>query len=173
MPRWPNTTSACGTMSSSDKRISPPAVPVIAKKPRTARGLAPSGAKRPRHTEQPDALGRSPLWSFAIADLGGPWCLGAMSSETLVKVMRRLGEFEGMTWTAILQGTGSHPVPVGDLASKAQQRLADIKQDDVDELVSLRFGGRERMWGIRHGKVCRCLWWDPDHEVRPSAKKYT
>lgn len=160
-------------MSSRDKRISLPAVPVIAKKPRIARGLAPADVRGPRHSEAPDALGRNPLWSFAVADLGGPWCLGAMSGATLVRVIRRLGEFEGMAWTEILQGTKSHSVPVSALSSKAQQRLADIRQDDVDELVSLRFSGRERLWGIRHGALCRCLWWDPDHEVCPSAKQRT
>jgi hypothetical protein len=77
-----------------------------------------------------------------------------------------------MTWAQIM-GTGSHPIPVGDITPDAQRRLEAIGQADVDELFSLRFTGRERLWGIRDRHTLKVLWWDPGHEICPSTKKGT
>lgn len=96
-----------------------------------------------------------------------------MDHGTLLEVMERLGNFEGMTWTEIEQSTGSHPISKNLLIKSAQDRLIEIKQDDVDELFSLRVNGKARIWGIREEHVLRVLWWDPEHQVCPSEKKNT
>ena len=92
-----------------------------------------------------------PLWAFRVLDLGGPYCWSRMDGATLLEVMGRLKHLEGMTWTEIEQSTGSHFVGRGDLIKSANERLLEIKQDDVDELFSLRIRGKARIWGIRDG----------------------
>jgi hypothetical protein len=62
---------------------------------------------------------------------------------------------------------------VGELCKTARDRLEDLRLEDIDELVSLRLGGAERVWGIRDGNVMLLLWWDPEHAVCPSLKKHT
>ena len=77
-----------------------------------------------------------------------------------------------MTWKAI--GTnGSHPVALNDLDKTARDRLAELNLDDIDHLYSLRLSGTERVWGILDRSILKVLWWDPDHQVCPAAKKHT
>ncbi|HEU0015572.1 MAG TPA: hypothetical protein VFQ45_17985 [Longimicrobium sp.] len=137
--------------------------------PRSAFGAR--DAREPRGAA-PDYDGRFPLWAFRIVDLGGPWCWGNLGGAALVEVLQRLRDLETMTWHAIA-ATGSHAVGVGGLCKRARDRLAEIEQDDVDELFSLRVTGPRRVFGIRHGGVLRILWWDPRHEVYPSPRKHT
>lgn len=77
-----------------------------------------------------------------------------------------------MTWHAITE-TGSHFIETSALSKPARNRLMEIQQDDVDQVYSLRVTGRRRIFGIRDGGVLRILWWDPDHDVCPAAKKHT
>lgn len=135
--------------------------------------LPPAGrdTKEVRITPQ-SATAMRPLWAFRFLDLGGPWCWSRMSGEVLLDVMSHLRDFESMTWAEI-ERAGSHFVATPDLIRKAQGRLVEIGQDDVDSLFSLRVGGRGRIWGIRDEHVLRVLWWDPRHEVCPSPKKHT
>lgn len=134
--------------------------------------LAPVEEKKPRANAQ-NVRTMSPLWAFRIADLRGPWCWSRLDGDTQLEVLRRLGSLETMTWADIVQGTGSHPISLGDLIKPAQERLIEIGQDDVDELFSLRVSGKCRIWGIRDNEVLRVLWCDPEHEVCPSLKKHT
>jgi hypothetical protein len=106
-------------------------------------------------------------------DLGGPWCWRTIDGDGLVEVLGKLKSFESMTWEEIDGPTGSHGVEVGKLSRDAQERLVRIHQDDVDQLFSLRISGRRRVWGIMDEHVFRVLWWDPEHQVCPSAKKHT
>lgn len=77
-----------------------------------------------------------------------------------------------MTWSEI-EGRSSHAVKVTGLAREARARLDELRQDEVEELFSVRIIGRERIWGIRAGAVLHLLWWDPYHQVCPSPKKHT
>ena len=78
-----------------------------------------------------------------------------------------------MTWQEILESRQHHPIEINRLCPAAQRRLAEISQDDIDDLISLRLGGRERIWGIRDGATLKLLWWDPDHQVCPATLKHT
>ncbi len=114
-----------------------------------------------------------PLWAFRSLDLQGPWCWAQMATTTLLEVMERLKNFENMTWVEIEQRSGSHFVDRDSLIKAANDRLAEIRQDDVDSLFSLRINGKARIWGIRDEHILRVLWWDPEHQVCPSLKKNT
>lgn len=77
-----------------------------------------------------------------------------------------------MYWDDI-SGTDHHAIPIDRLSKEAQQRLAEIKQDDIDEIFSFHFSGKRRIIGIRDMSIVKLLWWDPDHLVCPSVKKNT
>lgn len=106
-------------------------------------------------------------------DLGGPWCWTALGGALLGEVLARFRDYESMTWEQIDGPTGSHGVEPWKLSREAQLRLAAIRQDDASELFSLRITGRRRVWGILDEHVLRLLWWDPEHQVCPSARKHT
>ena len=80
-----------------------------------------------------------------------------------------------MTWGEILGKSGDkhHSIDVHRLSKTAQDRLREIRLDDIDDVISLRVTGQERIFGVRFGSVLRLLWWDPLHEVCPSQKKHT
>jgi hypothetical protein len=80
-------------------------------------------------------------WRFSGCDKSGAysWLLlehGAAFKE----VMDRLREFETKTWDEITK-TGSHPIEVYKCEKSARDRLVEINQDDVDELMSFRIAG--------------------------------
>lgn len=77
-----------------------------------------------------------------------------------------------MKWSEILN-RNSHAVPISKICPEAQGRLKELKQDDVDELISLRLTGKKRVWGIRDQNILKILWWDPEHTVCPSLKRHT
>ena len=80
-----------------------------------------------------------------------------------------------MRWSDILikAKKQNHSVPLGDLSSSARRRLEEIGLDDRDDLICLRLGSLERIWGFLEQGVFHLVWWDPKHQVCPSAKKHT
>jgi hypothetical protein len=86
------------------------------------------------------------------------------------KVLGQLDHIQTMTWNEILKadggrssGTNSHPLKVSELNKCAIQRLQELEQNDLDEIFSLRVGGKDRVYGIKHGKFLDILWFDNDH----------
>lgn len=132
-------------------------------------------ARRPRFVSDVEQDTAKPTWRLATMDNDGPFGWGRITRERLIDVQARLSHFESMTWHEILivGKKFNHTVTVEQMSKAAQDRLVEIKMDDVDELVSLRVNARERVWGIRTGGLCSVLWWDPAHAVCPSKKKRT
>lgn len=77
-----------------------------------------------------------------------------------------------MRWNDI-SNSDHHAIAIERLSKEAQQRLAEIKQDDIDEIFSFHFSGKRRIIGIRDMSIVKLLWWDPDHLVCLSLKKNT
>ncbi|MEM9594749.1 MAG: hypothetical protein AAGD06_10805 [Acidobacteriota bacterium] len=108
-------------------------------------------------------------------DLSGPFGRYSVSSAKLSEIREKLAGFESRDWNDILvkDQKRNHSVRVDRLDARARKRLAEIKKDDFEELVSLRLSGKERIWGVRIGSVLELLWWDPLHEVCPSNLRNT
>lgn len=139
----------------------------------------PSGAKRAKVGIQVEnALKMKPAWQLSQVDFEGPYGWGSVDRDTLLgEIHAKLANFETMTWDEILKASGgrssgnnSHEVEVDKLSSAAQQRLTELRQLDLDSLFSLRLSGKGRVWGVRDGRVLRVLWYDPDHQVCPTAR---
>ena len=95
-----------------------------------------------------------------------------MDGELLLYLHGKLKSFEAMTWGEILN-RNNHLVPVDSLSKAAYDRLCALHLDDLEELLSLRLSGKERIWGILEHNVVTLLWWDPEHLVCPSKLKHT
>ena len=118
----------------------------------------------------------APSWCVSrleCVDTFGAW--QNLEKGKLHEIREKLAHFESMTWNEILvkSKTRNHVVSVGSLVSQAKRRLAQLKVDDIDELVSLRLSARERIYGIRNQAALLLLWWDPDHAIYPVEKRHT
>ncbi len=116
-----------------------------------------------------------PAWRVSLMQMASPFGWRVIEPDKLQEVRDKLRDFESMTWHEILVVSKhrNHSVTMEQLCKEAQDRLEEIGQSDIEELVSLRLSGPERVWGIRSGNVLNVLWWDPQHAVCPSAKKHT
>ena len=110
-------------------------------------------------------------------DLVDPFGFHTVDAIRLTSIREKLANFETQTWAEILVQAKKqhHSVRVVDLSKDARDRLALLFHGDadVDELVSLRLSGKERVWGILHQGILSLLWWDPEHTVCPSLLKHT
>ena len=104
-----------------------------------------------------------------------PYGWSELDRTALNIIRERLRSFESMTWNEILVQAHrqNHLVSIERLCKEARDRLEENRQSDIAELVSLRVGGGERVWGILDGSILKLLWWDPEHAVCPSLKKGT
>jgi hypothetical protein len=104
-----------------------------------------------------------------------PWHDSAYRPVVFNDVADHLRSFERITWRELLTRNPKHdhPVKIERLTAEAQQRLRELKFDDVDELWRLRFSGQRRLWGLRSGPVLYILWWDPQHRICPSELRGT
>ncbi|MDQ2731149.1 MAG: hypothetical protein M3Y56_05780 [Armatimonadota bacterium] len=155
-------------MPKPNKQPKAPAASKQRKQPRDE--IKDSPRKEPRTAERTETI--RPLWSFKYIDVGGPWCFGVMSGETLRTVLQRLKGFESLTWSE-LRSQGSHDVELFNLIKEAQERLIELKQEEIDALYSLRVSNKERIWAIKQGHILRLLWWDPEHQIYPYQLKHT
>lgn len=135
---------------------------------------APKGGRDARNLEprsnDSDLIG----WHLSTFDHDGPWGSHQFDRDTFRELLRdKIKSFESMTWRDIKRGGDNHGVAVEKLIKRAQDRLEELRLDDIDELFSLRCTGRQRIWGIEVGAILRLLWWDPNHEICPAPKKHT
>lgn len=142
------------------------------KKPRAE--ISPHSPKTPRYERLPTDLKSNSTVDFRTdhMDHTGPWGWQKFTSSHLRDFLNHLLNSQKMTFQE-LRDNGSHAVVVGDLIPEAQKRLVEIQKDDLDELFSWRITGKKRVWCIKECSMLWLLWWDPEHQVCPSAKKHT
>ena len=101
------------------------------------------------------------------------WGWRIISVDKWAEIIRKLGDFETMTWGQIQGGdTGSHLVEMAGCPNRdTLRRLAELRLDDIDTMFSLRLSGAERIWGILDGNVLKLLWYDPNHTVWPTQRQ--
>jgi len=134
-----------------------------------------SNQKKPRAVSDPAQNNYNLSWHISLLEMVDPFGWHILDANKLLELRDKLGQFENKNWNEVLvrEKDHNHSVSVESLCKAAQDRLMEIGQDDIDDLVSLRLTGKERVWGIRHQHILKLLWWDPDHQVCPSKKKHT
>lgn len=135
---------------------------------------APEAKKEPKIAAPPPTFrGGVIAWRFNAVDKNGPFSWLGLSDPVEYKaVIEALADIETMH-EAALDARGCHFIALSKLAKVAQDRLTELKLDDLDELYSIRLNGRGRVFCVHRPKYMRVLWFDPDHQVCPSVKKHT
>lgn len=139
---------------------------------------AVSNSKQPKIAVDPQSfLGKHPVWSFKSLDNG--YCKwGFVHTDDLFgKVISKLKDYEGMTWSQILSasggrshGTNNHYEDIAELIPEAQRRWKAIHLEEYDRVFSLRLAGVERLYGILEDGIFRIVWFDQTHEIYPTKK---
>ena len=139
-----------------------------------------NNTKKPINIEDPEAyLKKRPVWAFKQCDLEHEkWSI--KNNESFIdNILSKLISYEGLTWGEIQSasggkrsgnGTNNHFEYIAEMSKDAQKRARDIRLD-VDQLFSLRLTGRERLYGVLNNGLFSVLWYDPAHEIYPSARK--
>jgi hypothetical protein len=139
-------------------------------------GVTARTDKQPKALEATSYHGLHPSWRLGRIQMQHPYGCQELKPEEWERLRGSLGEFEKRTWEDILVKSKkqNHNVEIETLSKKAQNRLKELfKPLDFDQLLSLRLSGTERIWGVLDRGVVTLLWWDPNHEVRPSELKNT
>lgn len=140
----------------------------MAKRDKRARFAADPQPEKKAHFLDPKLDDGHPLaWRFSGSDKGGPFPWVIEDATKFRETVEKLSEFEGKNWNDITGG-GSHSIPIRKLCKEATDRLVEIERDDLDELMSLRLTGSNRVWCIRSGHIMRIFWWDENHQVYPT-----
>jgi hypothetical protein len=115
----------------------------------------------------PSINDQSPSWRIARIELEEPFGWHEVEQGVLHEIRKKLAQFEAKSWNEILvkEKHWNHTVPVSKLCTPARDRLTSLRLDDIEEVVSLRLTGPQRVWGYRVGPVFHVLWWDPEHQV--------
>jgi hypothetical protein len=113
----------------------------------------------------------NPLWAFRDFDNAGRWSWSRIGEPDARKIMQRLKDYEGMTWTAIKQASHCHYVEPSEIHKDAQDRLLFLRKDETNSLFSMSIEGKKRIWGILQEHVLFLLWYDPEHEIYESKKR--
>lgn len=149
----------------------------MGKKKKVKSKHSPLLTKAPKATVNPnDFYSQRPAWRVAHVQMVSPFGWHEVGADTLTDIRTHLASFESMTWKEILVDSKkqNHAVKLYRLCGQAQRALENIFVTiDFDEMVSLRVGGKERVWGILEGHTLKLVWWDPDHEICPSLLSHT
>jgi len=132
----------------------------------------PPEKKSPRGGEKAEKILDLISWHIRIIDKEGFWGWKQITRSIFDDILKKMSDFETMKWSEILN-RNNHAVEISKMCPGARKRLKELKQDDIDELISLHLTGKNRVWGIRDQNILKILWWDPNHTVCPSLKKHT
>lgn len=140
-----------------------------AKQVRLASAVPTAPAKIPRVESGVNFYSLKPAWRISKLELCDPFGWHEVAKEKLFDIHSKLAAFESLTWKEILlvQKKRNHLIQVEDICKEAKARLAKLRLDDYEEIISLRLSGAERVWGIPQMGALTLLWWDPNHEVYP------
>jgi len=139
-------------------------------------GVTPSEEKRPKAVAGISYNDTNPSWRFHKVDWEHPFVDGEVTPGHLKQWFGRLCELEKRTWNEILVTAKkqNHNVELEKLSKKAKDRLkSHFGVVDFDQMLSLRVGSRERIWGILDRGAVTLVWWDTNHAVCPSMLKNT
>ncbi len=156
-------------MSKGAKKVKKVKIAASTQAPKT---VPPPSLAPPGWLNSPTVENRYVSWHFCCADPDGKWAWANIAEHELKKVVSKLADFERMDSHTELQ-RARHELEIGTLCKEAQDRLRELKRDDVETLVSWHCGGPPRLWCAEYEGMMCVLWWDPRHEVYPVEKKHT
>ena len=85
------------------------------------------------------------------------------------KCLKYLQHYENMTWAQLKEAHNCHPVPLGDIVSRAQRRIVS-RYGDMDDLWQVKAEGRCRLFGRKDRHIFYLIWHDKRHTVYPRGE---
>lgn len=140
---------------------------------RTNRRERPYSNKRTARVENPDSFyDQKPIWKFQHSDFEkSKWNI-ENCDVTSTQLLRKLSNFESMTWSEIIRATGGrsrgnnhHFIEISKMSKEAQKRAKELNIEHYESLFSLRLTGKSRLFGILTDGIFRIVWFDPNHEI--------
>lgn len=137
-----------------------------------------NSAKTPKLGSCESYYERAPVWAFSKSDFEhDKWGLEA-NNDQILRITKKLKDFEGMTWRQILSDTaGRKSAPknseksVTQIIKEAQERFNVLNLfREHDSIYSLTIDGATRLWGVRTENIFYIVWIDPHHEIYPVGK---
>ncbi|MGH3565499.1 MAG: hypothetical protein ACRDRH_05605 [Pseudonocardia sp.] len=113
---------------------------------------------------------------FGRCDVGSDWCITKITQPDHVTLLDRIRSIETMKVTEAFNASDEpgKDYELSGLPNRAaQERLVKLEYDDEDAISRLRITGKGRLYGFRRAERFYALWWDPEHEIWPSAKRNT
>jgi hypothetical protein len=104
------------------------------------------------------------------------WDISPDELKTLLEFLSDLSQLEWSEIEASQTGSGRnrhckhHAQPITSLCHPAQVRLAQVLDESYSELFRFRYGGTERIWGVRDRAIFYPIWLDLKHQVYPTEK---
>ncbi|MBF9327938.1 MULTISPECIES: hypothetical protein [Mycobacteroides] len=126
-----------------------------------------------------DALFR---WDVSLMDVGVsddescPWTW-RLEPQELQELMQFLADCSCRKWAELeADRTGGkerhkkhHDHPIADICREGRERFyQSVSDESHDKLFRLRYGGKQRLWGIRDRAIFRIVWADVHHKVYPT-----
>ena len=143
----------------------------------------------PTRNKLGSAIGESDRFLWRLSEMDD-WLLNENSKEKtldwndkdgmhVAKIMKCMKELERRGWKELINDDkkNHHFIPVERMCSKARSRWKEIywekRRFDATSLFSLKIDKKKRLFGVRDGGVFIVIWYDPYHQICPSAKKNT
>lgn len=125
--------------------------------------------------------GKQIIWLFDMIDRSGDFAFDLNRGDFLHKeVLEKIIDYSNMTWAEVKRQTHDegkskhHLLAVDSLSKEAIDRFkAKHLEEYSDAIFSFAFQNKLRIIGIRENEYFHVLWYDPEHQVCPSNKKYT
>ena len=128
-------------------------------------------SKRKVTQRSPTSLSQGIRWSFEHLRFDGPFGWKSIDPDDLTNVIGRLSSWSREGWTRLTNQGDNHFVDTETISYAAKRDLS--VKGPPEQLLSLRIDGRKRAFGFREHDIVHLLWWDPEHEICPSPKRYT
>lgn len=133
----------------------------------------PNPKKTPVIPDQMESDGwrQTPVWSFSKFDPEINLPKGDINSCSFCEIAGHLRAYEGMAWKDIIaKEDRNHYVDIDKFQKFAVDRLRVLGMDEYESIFRFRLTGKNRLWGVKEGRVFLVLWWDPEHEICLSHK---
>jgi hypothetical protein len=138
------------------------------RKPRANKN--PASIKKPRAIEDADSIGlRFFRWraSNKYVDYDHKnWGWGKLSCRDFFNILiERLHEYERISWSDLEKRKSCHPMPIDKIENKAQERLSEKFDGEIESLYQIDINPKCRIWGYREQETFYLIWHDPEHSV--------
>jgi hypothetical protein len=141
------------------------------KEKKVAFGAVPPGDKKPAIAADPISyLHLKASWRVRHVQMATPYGWRELSPEQIVYVQSKLSAFESMTWKEIFVDAKkqNHAIEVGDLKCDKARKWMESNMKGQPTLWTLRFTGKQRVWGIFSEGAYQIVFWDPEHQICPT-----